>query len=331
MSSRWESYANTTTDLLQVEPQIDSFDTKRVVDGFTNFVDDIYTRGDVGYISALWRDGVALGAAQSTAGAVNTDGEWHYDSTTDLLTICSSENPDTVHRYQTGQVWADVKSSAVARASEFVRVYLNKPILKRVGVGVQGESLREWDDVIIQATAYLACSYLIEPYDAEKAAALRLRAYNSEFGVGKFDSGLLDMIKRGDIALWHEVSRTFNSGAVREVSVNADSTGSIIDTVGKASTTFDLVKVIIKATETFTEGSASAVMFSVYTGSSTGLKTTLEQTDVVVNGSYQYLAHGIYGRFSPGKYTLDDEWEIEVRGSEPEVGVRAKSIELRRL
>jgi hypothetical protein len=331
MSTRWESYCNTTTDLIQVEPQIDSFDTKRVVEGFTHVTDGVYTRGDVGYITALWRDGVTLGAAQATAAAVNADGEWHYDSTTDLLTVCTTGNPDTVHRYQAGRAWSDVKSEAVARASEFVRVYLNKPILKRVGTGVQGDSLREWDDVIIQSAAYLACSYLIEPYDAEKAAALRLRAYNSEFGVSTVNSGLLDMIKRGDIALWNEVSRAYNSGAVREVNQDISSTGAIIDTIGTAATVFDLVKVLITTGGTISEGSASTVVFSVYTGSSTGLKTTLAQSGVVIDGSYQYLAHGIYGRFSVGKYTVSDEWEIEVRGSDPEAGVKAKSIELRRL
>jgi len=331
MSTRWESYCNTTTDLLQVEPHIDSYDTKRVLEGWTVVGSGVYTKSDVGYISALYRDGVDLGAAQATAGVVNTDGEWHYASGTDLLTICTTSAPDTVHRFQTGQAWSDVKTAAVSRASEFVRVYLNKPIMRRVGVGVQAESLREWDDVIIQATAYLACSYLVEPYDAERAAALRLRAYNSEFGVGKFDSGLLDMIKRGDIALWHEVNTAYQKGAIREVTIDMSTTGTLVDTLGVAQTTFDLIKVKIVTGAALTEGSASTVTFAVYIGDGTGLKTYQTQTATVMDGSYQYLAHGIYGRFSPGKYTANDEWEVEVRGQEPEAGVKVRSIELRRM
>lgn len=331
MSTRWESYCNSTTDLQAVEPQIDTFDLKRVIEGFSHVTDGIYTKGDCGYIEALFRDGVSLGAAQSTAVAVNVDGEWHYDSTTDFLTVCSTANPDTVHRYQGGRLWATVKTEAVSRASEFVRVYLNKPIMPRIGVGVQGESLREWDDVIIQSAAYLACSYLIEPYDRERASALRLRAYNSEFGVGKLESGLLDQIKRGDIALWNEVTRTYTTGVPQEVSIDGASSGSIIDTAGTATTAFDVIGIKITTAGAFTHGIASPVKFSVYTGDSTGLKTVTAQSGTTITGGYQYLAHGIYVRFAPGKYGLNDEWQIEVRGGQPEAGVKVRETLLTRL
>lgn len=331
MSTRWESYCNTSTDLIAIDPLIDTYDTKRVIEGFTHGSDSLYTKADAGYISALFRDGVSLGAAQANAVAVNTDGEWYYDATTDLLTICTTANPDTVHRFQAGVSWVNVKTEAVSRASEFVRAYLNKPILRRTGTGVQGESARDWDDVIIMATAYLACSYLIEPYDREKAAALRLRAYNSEFGVGKFESGLLDQIKRGDIALWNEITRSYTIGTPREVAMNVDSTGTIVDTAGTASTAFDLIKIIITVAGTFTEGSASTIKFSVYTGDSTGLKTVLAQSGTTITGGYQYTAHGIYVRFSAGKYNISDEWEIEVRGGQPEAGVKVRETLLVRI
>jgi len=327
MSTRWESYCNTTTDLFAVEPQIDSFDRKRIIQGFTLVSGSVYTKGNAGYIARLFRNGVDLGTAQATSGAVDTDGEWHYDSATDVLTICSSSNPNTVSTYEAGQVWSTLKTEAVARASEFVRAYLAKPIIKRSGTGEMSESLRDYDDVIIMATAYLACSFLIDPYDMERGTALRMKAYS-----GLPDSpGILDLIKRGDIALWNEITAGYNTGVPRVVTVDATTTGGIVETVGTATVAFDKVKVIIGTGGTITEGSASSVTYSVYVASSTGLKTSQAVSAAVVDCSYQPLAHGIWVRFSPGKYTANDEWEVEVRGGQPEAGTKARTIMLTRL
>jgi len=207
MSTRWESYCNTTTDLLQVEPHIDSYDTKRVLEGWTVVGSGVYTKSDVGYISALYRDGVDLGAAQATAGVVNTDGEWHYASGTDLLTICTTSAPDTVHRFQTGQAWSDVKTAAVSRASEFVRVYLNKPIMRRVGVGVQAESLREATLQALLSTGDRRAGELLALADREGNVAAALRAWSVDPA-----AWLTRVREPGDVLPWDAV----DPGVTRE-------------------------------------------------------------------------------------------------------------------
>lgn len=327
MSTRWESYCNTTTDLFAVEPQIDSFDRKRVIQGFTLVSGSVYTKGNAGYIARLFRNGADLGAAQSTSGAVDTDGEWHYDTSTDVLTICSSSNPNTVSTYEAGQVWSTLKTEAVARASEFVRAYLAKPIIKRAGTGEKSESLRDYDDVIIMATAYLACSFLVDPYDMERGTALRMKAYDP----AGTTPGLLDLIKSGQIALWNEITAGYNTGVPRVVSVDATTTGGIVETIGNATTSFDKVRVKIINGGTITEGSTSEVTYSVWVGSTAGLKTSQVVAAAVVDCSYQIMAHGIWIRFSPGKYVANDEWEVEVRGGQPEAGTKASSVTLTRL
>jgi len=326
MSTRWESYCNTTTDLMVVEPSIDSYDRKRLINGFTLVSGSVYTKGNAGYIAALFRNGVSLGAAQSTSGAVDTDGEWHYDSDTDVLTLCSSTNPNTVSSIEAGQVWSTMKSEAVARASEFVRSFLARPIIKRTGTGEQGESLRDYDDNVIRATAYLACAELIEPYDMEKAVRLMARAYDPTQAV----PGILDLIKRGDLAMWNEVTSGYNTGIVRTVAVDASTTGGIVETAGSSTVAWDKIKVKIITGGTFTEGTASAVTFSVWVCDTTGVKMSEVTTAEVITGAYQYLAHGIDGRFAAGKYTANDEWEVEVRGGAPEAGTKAGNVTLTR-
>ena len=33
-----------------------------------------------------------------------------------------------------------------------------------------------------------------------------------------------------------------------------------------------------------------------------------------MDGGYQDVGHGMYVRFSPGVYTINDEWELEISG-----------------
>ena len=55
----------------------------------------------------------------------------------------------------------------------------------------------------------------------------------------------MDRIRNGEIALHNEVSLRKGAGIVREVSLNASTTGQIVDTRGYASTEWDVLKVVI--------------------------------------------------------------------------------------
>jgi hypothetical protein len=223
--------------------------------------------------------------------------------------------------------WETVKTEAVNRASERVRSLLpNKQILPRVGVGTQSETLRDYEDNIIRATASLACSQLVYSVNAELATALELRIDDPDT-----DNGLLNRIKSSEIALWHEVTENVQEGILTVVSLNASTTGSIIDTKGKATTSFDIIKIIITAGGTFETGVASAVTYSIYIGDQTGLQTVVTMANTVIDGNYQYAAHGVYIRFSAGVYATNDTWNLELRGDPVEAGTTLYTITNRRV
>lgn len=332
MSTYLESYCNTTTDLQAVEPNLDGYNQKRRITGHHSIVAsgspaDVYTYYGTGFISMLYRDGAEMGAAQATAVAVdgNVDGEWYYDAEGDFLKFASVADPDTSHEMAAGQDWVTVKTEAVGRASEMVRSLAGRPIMKRLGTGQQSETLREWEDIVVRSAATIAVADLIRPYDFDRAAQLASLAYNPE------GTGWLDMIRKGTIALWNEVTPEKQQGLVTEISQNASSTGTIADVQGTASVRWDAVKVKIITGGTFAPGTASTVTYSVWVGDTTGLKNTQVVTAAVIDGSYQSLAHGLSIRFAPGVYTAADEWEVLCAGTEAEAGTGGvQSIQLRR-
>jgi hypothetical protein len=197
--------------------------------------------------------------------------------------------------------------------------------MKRSGTTAKGSSLRDYDDTVIEATAIDACARLIMPYDAERAAALRRMVYHPDPGPGE-SLGLADQIKAGNFALWHERDSRYGAGVVREVTLDADTTGGIMDVEGTPIVYHDLMKIVIVTGGTFAEGVASPVTFSVYGKGSTGLKTVALVSAVTMNGSYQWIGNGMSVRFAPGVYKAADEWELEIRGGETEAGNSIRSV-----
>lgn len=316
---------NVTTDLRDVAPDIETFDGKRTLRGWTNTGTIYYTLSDCGYTEQLFFNGADLGAPEASAVAVDGDTKWFYDSTLDMLTIGSASNPDTATRVEGGPDWPALKARAVALATETFQSAINKPLVPRPSAS-QGISGRDYDAFVIDAVARLACSHLIKPYDEARASML----YAEVMG-GVDMVGMAHRIKSGEVALWNEVSRRTNEGVPRAVALDATTTGALADLRGEATTSFDLIKVVIAKSGTITEGVASEITYSTLVGGPTGLKTVAGVTAATITGGYQYLAHGIYGRFTAGVYVLDDEWEVEVRGGKPEAGSKDLSIPLRRL
>jgi len=323
MTTYYEAYCNATTDLLAVLPDLNDYDRKESLTGWVLHADDIYKKNNSGEVTILFKDGADLGSPEANIGAVTDENDWFYDSAADVVYIDTQANdPDSNYDMEKGQDWTTVKTEAINRASDFVRSYINKPIVKRTGTGSQSESLRDFEDIIIQSTAIIAVSRLVRPYDFDKAGLIESIAYD------KIDEkGYLDRIKKGEISLWDEATNALSQGIVRDIALNASSTGGIADLKGDAAIDWDLIKVIIITGGTFVSGTASAVTYSVFSGDSTGLKISQDVTADVIDGSYQDLAHGLEVRFSPGVYTASDEWEIEVNGQEPESGQVVKQFD----
>ena len=327
MSTYEEFYAHAPTDLEYFVPDIQAFDRKILITGWIFYQSNVYRAGSTGTIDSLFRDNFDLGDAEanlSTLISNNSDGEWFYDSTTDTLYVRSDNNPLTHHTIEGGRAYSTLKTTALSRSAEFVRQYINRPIHKRLGVGTQGVSTANWDDLIIKCNAVLACVELVRPYDPERSDYLESLAFNPE------GTGWLDLIKSGEISLWHDKTMRHNQGIAKRVSINSSSTANIIDVRGQA-TADDFIKVIISAGGTLTKGTANtSVKYSSYVSSSTGLQTQSFIENEPINGDYQNIGHGLQARWSYGVTTTNDTWEIECSGAIPEAGSPVKTVQLER-
>ena len=339
MATYMEAMANITDDLQVVEPNLNSYNVRRALEGFIQSSGIVYTVGGTGYVSQLFRDGAELGSAQASSGAVDSDSEWHYAEDTDLLTVASALDPATEHFYEAGLDWRTTKTTAVNSASSFVREFLNKPIRKFSG----DEGTEEGDsyqDIIVKCVSHLAVASIIKPYDFEKAMRIESVAYNEET-----NQGLLNLIKAGEIPLWDEVTDRKKEGVVKKIAINASTTGGIADVwvpKGGPQVNWDRVKVIISDDGNSGSGasllsgtSSPGIKYSVYTKSGDGLKVNQTVTSEEINGDFQTLAYGCLIRFSmasatsgtSAKFYTNDEWEIELDGKPVESGSGIKTVQ----
>ena len=327
MSTYDEVYANTGTDLEFYLPDIQAFDRRLLISEWITYSSKVYRSGSVGTIDELFRDNITLGSAESSLANLqsnDTDGEWFYDSTNDIVYIRSDNTPVTHHTIEGGRSFSDLKTLALQKSAEFIRAYINKPIHKRIGVGIQGSSSRDYDDIIIKSNAALACASMVRPYEQDRADYLESLAYNDE------KTGFLDLIKSGELSLWHDKSSRQNQGIVRRVSVNSNSTANITDVRGQA-TADDFIKVKITTGGTLTRGTAnSSITYSVFTGDDSGLQVKEVVSNEIISGAYQQMAHGLQLRFSYGLLTTNDTWEIECSGMIPESGSPVKTYTIER-
>ena len=108
-----------------------------------------------------------------------------------------------------------------------------------------------YPEVIVRCTSIMAVDSLVRPYDVEKANQIRSQAINDE------GTGLLDMLRKGEITLYQSEDESKYKGILRPVSINTNTTGGVADVRGKSSYPWDIIKIIISAGGTFTAGSAN--------------------------------------------------------------------------
>ena len=331
MSTYEEALCNNTTDLEFVVPDVQQFDRKIILAGWLVYGSNIYYAGSVGTLDTLFRDQFDLGSAEANLAALTEDGEWFYDSDTDVCYLYSLNNPLTHHTIEGGRNFTNLKNEAINRASEFVRSYINKPIYKRTGTGVQSPTARDYEDIVIRSTALIAASMMLMPYDPDRAAALERIAFDRDDG-----TGYLDLVKTGEIRLWHESDKRLAEGAVSPVSVNASTTGSIIDLKGRATQSDKiLVKITTptSGTATIAAGTANTtVKFSTWVGNSTGLQVVAQEADRVISGGYDPIGLGMYAKFSMGVYYYADSWNVHVNAWDdyPETQTMIKNAQAER-
>jgi len=327
MTTYLEKYC-TISDIQLVAPFVFDYDRKRTISNWASYSGSgnstVYQAGSVGKFTQLFANDIELTSVGST-GAIDADGKYYFDEDADVVYYrpTSTNNPNFDEAVTAGRDNKTLFEEFISRSSDFVRSYINKPIYKNKGVGT-GDSLgRDFPEVIVRATALLAASMAIMPYDNERGTELQVQVYDPSTNLG-----LLDMIRKGVISL--DQDEDGRDKIVKEVSINASTTGAIVDTYGYPQTSFDRIKVIINGAGTFTAGSSSSVTFSSYVGSDAGLQTNLVENNQIIDGALQHIGHGVYIRLSTGVYTADDQWEVEVSGLDHTSGGGIETIQMKR-
>jgi hypothetical protein len=327
MSTYLETYC-TIEDIQLVAPFVFDYDRKRTI---TNWVshsgsgnDEIWKAGSVGKFSQLYENDIEQTLVADIP-SIDADGKYYFDEDTDVVYFrpATNANPNYDITVTAGRDNKTLFNEFISRSSDFVRSYINKPVYKNKGIGT-GDSLgRDFPEVIVRATALLAASMAVLPYDEQHGLRLQNQVYDQENG-----TGLLDLIRKGIISL--DQDEDGRDKIVKEVSVDSATTGAIVDTYGYPSVSYDRIKVIIDTGGTFAAGTESTVTYKTFTGSDKGLKVHSTQEAEIIDGSLQPIGHGVYVRFSTGAYTANDEWEVEVSGLDHTAGGGIETIQLKR-
>ena len=305
----------THKELKRVFPQLDSFDNKKQIYGWTEVSSNKYAAHNSGIVSQLFADGEDLGPAQSAHTDLNVEGEWFYNSAEDVCYYYSANTPlDKL--MEGGEEFTTMVTQYRTDASRYLDSMLDPNMPKEALKDKEGN----FDYIIIRSTALIAANFMIKSHDpnSELASALMEEANNN-----------IENINQGKAALSWQVSRDSSQGIVRDVTYTS---GKIrpVDTRGEWSGTYDLIKVKIG-----TGGVLGTATYNVYIKDGDGLKNQQVITNEVINGDYQSLAGGLEIRFAGStdstQAAANDEWEIEVFGRHEVVDVSSgKAVKMTR-
>ena len=289
----------THKELKRVYPNIDSFDVKTPIYGWTTVSTNKYAAHNSGFDSQLFVNGEDLGAAQSAHTDLNVEGEWFYNSAEDVCYYYSASSPAD-KLMEAGEEFTAMITQFRTDASRYLDSKLD-PNLPR-------EQLKDksgnFDYMIIRSSALIAAAFLIRATDPTNTSATALM---------EEAQGNIDALNSGGAALSWQTTRDASRGIIRDVTYT-DGKIRPVDTRGMWNGTFDLVKVKI-----ITGGVLGTATYSVWTKDSDTLKTNQVVTAEKINGDYQSLAGGLEIRFAGETdatvATANNEWEIEVMGA----------------
>jgi len=301
----------TQEDMQSILPSLGEYNRNTVLTTWSIHSGNVYKSPSSGRVDMLYRDGNELTSVADLA-SVDSDGEYFYDSSSDVVYLFSSANPSTNHTIETGKDFTDSVNEARNRASELVRAIVAKPIYKRKGVGYQGETTRNYDEVLILSTAAMAVGLMVRPFDVDLATEIEEK-YNNEGD----PPGILQLVRDGFIKLHHEFSADRSQGLIVPVNVDSSTTGSIVDISGSPSRT-DVLRIQITTGGTLAYGSASSIIYKVMASDDTGVQTTAIVEGETLTGNYDTLGMGLKFKASQGVFTAGDYWFVDAISGIPE-------------
>jgi len=229
-----------------------------------------------------------------------------YDSDLDICILITETDPSD-NLVEAGEDFTGLVTQFRTDASRYLDSRLDPNLPKEQLKDKSGN----FDYMIIRTTALIAASFMIKTKDpnSEMAASFMEEA----------EKNITDM-NNGNAALSWQNTSDASKGVIRDVTY----TGTVrpVDTRGRWSGTYDLIKVKIDTTG----GAIGTATYSVWVkdGDKLGMNEgTQVVTTEVINGDYQALSGGLQIRFAGTNFdstaAVNDTWEIEVTGFAEEV------------
>tara|TARA_R100001163_G_scaffold59078_1_gene47682 strand:+ start:5874 stop:6845 length:972 start_codon:yes stop_codon:yes gene_type:complete len=288
----------THAELKRIFPQMDEFDQKTPIYGWTEVSTNKYAAHDSGLVTQLFVDGEDLGPAQSAHTDLNVEGEWFYNSAEDICYYFSASTPiDKL--MEAGEEFVGMVTQYRSDASRYFD--------SRVDPTLPKEQLKDksgnYDYIVIRTVGLIASCFMVKSKD-----------HNSEVAQSFMEEAErnIQLLNEGKAALSWQNTSDACQGIIRQ---NTTIQGALhpVDTRGEYTGTWDLLKLEIQS-----GGAIGTATFNVFGKDSDGLKNNKIVDNEKITGDYQYIAPGLQIRFAgaadDSQAHADDEWEIEVMG-----------------
>jgi hypothetical protein len=302
----------TWSDVRSVLATVDDFDLKIPLneENFVAATQD--TMSNCGYVARLYRDGVDLGAAAATAVACDSDGDWYYESTTDLLTTFNTNDPDTYDWMAAPDTLANIQAKFMNTGAEMFEA-VNPRFPRPLPKTDRSYSGASYEAGIVKGVALFAAREAIINSDPGSPELFKVESqlWNEQ------ETGLIDLIKKGELKFEFEKTDSDEHGEIVPGTLNAATTGHPQETFGESSVPFAKVKASIVTGGTITYGTAGTVTYQVTDGDG----TTLVSATLIDIDAIQPVGHGVSISWADGVYTADDFWYIYIRSHSTSSGL----------
>ena len=319
----------TISDLTRYVNRISDFDSK--VQLFPTLTSgSLHLFRDSGYVDTLFVNGEELAAAQSTSGAVDSNGEWFYNSDTNQVEYYNSNYSSTTINeqvFEAGKDFTTFLEQALVDASLELHNYLDArystPLEKMKQIDIDtaiNSATAEYDPIIIKSVCYIASANLIRAKEGSSEEA----DYYHSLVTNEDRTGIIDKLNDGLYKLSTEIDANDRNGKIlARLNIN---NMDLIELEGEYSgEKYDLLKVI-----TTSGGAYGTAKFQVSYLSNDQLEGGTTSPEVITGG-LQHIYGGLYGRWQGATTNSNSTWYIEVydKGIKPTNKSNA-TIELRR-
>ena len=272
-----------------------------------------------GYVDTLFVNGEELAAAQSTSGAVDSNGEWFYASATNQVEYYNSNYTSSTvldQVFEAGVDFATYLDQQLVNASLELNnlldarypTPLNKYILDDTDTATVS-STPEYDPLIIKSTCYICASNLIR----SKEPASEEADYYYNLVTNPEGTGMVDRLNRGEFKLAFEVDSKDSQGKVKEITRGGSM--YLVETAGQftgGQNGFDIVRITCTTGGAYGTAEVTLEYFGsdkIFGDSSTGNKVT--------GGLDSYPGMSdLYVRFSGATMNSGDIWEVVCYGEQ---------------